>query len=276
MRTIPTILCTLLCIAATAQFPHMDAAKLLAKHYGGQPTGSPPRITWVPQGEEAERIGYMPDKHVVTLVDTMLGKGEDDILVFFRTTKPMDGVIEAGCEACSDQLGVAHYAHRGTGENGWEPVSFTKWFIEQGTYDGPPKPRMLPDTEGSPVFMIVSNDGDMVQSTRTEHYFSLPDMKPVLQVKTAEYVETRGGPNGPEMSLTERTVKVVTDPANWKEYPDIAVTGGEGTDGGTVRYSWNDQQKKYVDAKTVQRTVPKTGAVRPATKVPAKPNINKP
>lgn len=257
-------------LLAHGQFPHMDRAKLLATHFGGKPVGNPPRITWVPQGEDAKHFDHLPSKHVVTTVDTLLAKGEDEILVFFRTSA--FDVGEEGEGLMPDQLGLARYTYSPSNKtpDGWAPVRFEKWFAEQGTNGMPPKPRRVGD-EGSSLFMVTSEVGDMMQSIRTERYFSLPDLKEVLTVNTSEFEETRGGPNGPEMSMTDRAVKVIVDPANRKEFPDIEVIGGEGTDGAVVRYAWNGQLRKYVETRSAPKTVSKPGTGRP----PGKPVIRK-
>lgn len=276
MKTI--LFATLFSLSATCSSAqvHLDPAKLLTKHFNVKSTGTPPRITWVPQGEDAKRFDYLPDKNVTTVVDTMLAKGEVHILVFFRTIATMDGGSIEPDGIGDDWLSVALYAYSPANktEGGRAPTSFQKWFLKQGTYLGSAKPRMA-GPEGTSLFVITSDVGETEMHTRTEHFYSLPDLRPVLQVETGSYEEDRSGPHGPMLSMTERTMKVVSDPANWKEFPDIEVTGVEGTDGKTARFVWSDQLKKYAEAKTAPQTTPIGATPRAATKVPSKPTLKK-
>jgi len=222
----------------------LDPATLITQHYGGAAKGTPPTLSWTPQGEDAKHFDDVPVKSVRTTVDTVLAVGDDVQLVFFRTTIPQDADMGEFCELCVDHLGVARYRHTPVG---YVLEHFDKWFLAQGVYEGAAKPSYV-IVDGKPVALLLSSsDGDMVANTRTDHYMDSKTLQTMLTVLGQEYTETRGGDDGPMMSMITRTVRFVPDAKASKEHCDVQITTQleEGEEGTVEDWTWPTGTDKY-------------------------------
>lgn len=247
--TIPICMAALLSpfLSATAQ-PHLlgDRAQLLNQHYGVKATGNPPAIRYQPKPDEGALFENYESGPLETTVDTTFSVGGFELVVLFRTQVPRDTELMF-CESCSDRIDVARM---GYDDNDRPTVkqAFTKGFFMQGTLEGQPKPDLVLINDWPSALKIVSTEGYMGANTTTEHYFSFPELKPILQVATQEFTETRGGPDGPQSTLTQRAVRFIPeDEENTGLYEvEVTSTTEEGGAGTSTHYQWSESQHKFV------------------------------
>lgn len=250
---------TLLTMCAGAQDQTQWAMyhDILVAHYGTKPSGTPPKILWKPTGEDAKRFENYSSGNLETTVDTSFDVGGYERLVFFRTQVPREPDM-VFCEACTDWIGLARMGY----DDDQKPVKgeFINWFQMQGTLEGQPKPTLVTQNGWPIAVKIISYNGFMGQNTTEEQYFSFPEMKSILAVKTSEFIEERGGPNGPMSSLTQRSVRFIPeDNENTAHYEvEVTSTSEEGGAGSIEIWKWSEAEQKYV----LKPAVPKPSTTR--------------
>ncbi len=249
---------------ATAQ-AHLsgDPAQLLTMHYGGKAPGTPPVVRWQPGAEVAARFENYSSGPLETTVDTTIIVGGLELIVFFRTQVPRDPE-QVFCEFCMDRIDVARMGYDDN-DRPTKKEAFIPGFLEQGTLEGQPKPELVVVNNGPIAVKIVSSDGEMMRMGRTEHYFSFPELKPILSVPTMEFVEQRGGPDGPTNTQVERTVRFIPEEEELSSLFEVEVTTTSDEGKGTSEFFvWNEALHKFVPK-------PKAATAKPAAS-PARKN----
>ncbi|HRF80422.1 MAG TPA: hypothetical protein PL070_10090 [Flavobacteriales bacterium] len=231
---------------ATAQ-AHLvgDPAQLLTMHYGSKATGTPPVVRWQPSHEVAARFENYASGPLETTVDETFLVGGSELIVFFRTQVPRDPEMTF-CEFCVDRFDVARM---GYDDNDRPTIkeAFIPGFLEQGTLEGQPKPELVVMNNWPVAVKIVSSEGDMMHVGRTEHYFSFPELKPILSVPTFEFQEQRGGADGPTNTQVERTVRFIPEDEESTSLHEVEVTTTVDGGTGTLEFHvWNEALHKFV------------------------------
>lgn len=213
-------------------FP-VDAAKLIATHYGGKPSGSPPVLTWMPQGADAQKFDVLEGGKVITTVDTVLHPSEDVVLVVFRTGQVRDEGIIPGdnCSSCTDWLGLAKYKKGASGE--WLLNGFTKWLFQQGVYAQVAKPDLVDLGRTHKVLRIISSTGEPDSYSIDHHFIDLANHNEVLSLLTKmeeldRFVD--------EWTREDRVYRIIPSA---KEWYDVEVDGSS-------YMIWNAATKQYV------------------------------
>ncbi|TXI80968.1 MAG: hypothetical protein E6Q44_05495 [Flavobacteriales bacterium] len=234
-----------------------DRAQLLSLHYGSKATGTPPVVRWQPSSEVAARFETYSSGPLETTVDTTFQVGGSELIVFFRTQVPRDPE-SVFCEFCVDRIDMARMSYDDN-DRPTKKEAFIPGFLEQGTLEDQRKPELVVMNNWPVAVKFVSSEGDMMNMSRSEHYFSFPELKPILSVTTFEFQELRGGPNGPMNTQVERTVRFIAEDEENTSLYEAEVTTM--TDGGTrtsAFFVWSEDQHRFV---------PKAASANPA--VPA-------
>lgn len=223
-----------------------DKAQLLFQHYGLKATGNPPAISRQPKPDETAGFGYYTNEPFITTVDTTFVVGGSELIVFFRTQMPRDTELMF-CEECSDRLDVARMGFD-TNDKPTVKQAFIKGFLQQGTLEGQARPELVVMNNWPVAVKITATTGYMENNTRTEHYYSFPELKPILEVITQEFAEDRGGPHGPTNSLVERAVRFIPQDAESTSLHEVEVADMEGEypTGKKVLYRWNEAEHRFL------------------------------
>lgn len=234
-----------------------DKAQLLFQHYGLKASGNPPAISRQPKPDETAAFGYYTNEPFITTVDTTFVVGGSELIVFFRTQMPRDAELMF-CEECSDRLDVARMGYDANNKPTVKQA-FIKGFIQQGTLEGQARPELVVMNNWPVAVKITATTGYMENNTRTEHYYSFPELKPILEVNTREFLEERGGPDGPMSTMTERSVRFIPQDAESTSLYEVEVADMEGQypTGKTQGYQWSGAEHKFL---------PKKGATSTPTK----------
>lgn len=233
-----------------------DPAQLLIQHYGGKPTGTPPTLRWQPGPDEAAVFEEYMSGPVLTTVDTTFIVGGSELIVFFRTQVPRDADL-GFCESCSDRIDMARMGY----DDQMRPSrkeAFVKGLLQQGTLEGQPKPELVLINNWPVAVKFISTEGYMESNTKVEHYFSFPELKPILQVNTQEFLEERGGPYGPMSTLKERSVRFIPEDDESNAFFEVEVADMEGAypTGTVVRYQWSEAEHRFVAKAGTPGTAP--------------------
>jgi len=230
---------------ATAQAHLMgDAAQLLSLHYGSKATGTPPVVRWQPSPEVAARFENYESGPLETTVDTTFLVGGSELIVFFRTQVPRDPELMF-CEACVDRIDVARMGFDDN-DRPTKKEAFVPGLLMQGTLEGQPKPELVLINGWPAAVKLVSSEGFMENNTTTAHFFSFPELRPILQTVTQAFSETRGGPHGPQSSLTQREVRFIPeDSENTGLFQVEVITTGD-SDEPKRTFTWSDSQHRFV------------------------------
>lgn len=230
---------------ATAQ-AHLsgDPVQLLTMHYGGKATGTPPVVRWQPSAEVAARFESYSSGPLETTVDTTIIVGGSELIVFFRTQVPRDTELMF-CEGCMDRIDVARMSYDDH-DRPTKKEAFVPGFFFQGTLESQPKPELVLINGWPSAIKFISSEGYMEGNTTTAHYFSFPELKPILQVVTQEFTEMRGGPHGPESTLTLRDVRFIPEDAENTGLYQVEVVTTEGGDEPRKLFEWSESLHQFV------------------------------
>ncbi len=267
MNHLQTLAIALACASALPTLLHGQwDEKLLQRHYGGKLGKDPLHVKWAPQGPEAHLLGYQQGQIVMTVVDTSLQKGDDMNVVFFRTRNTYnEGVFHADPSGNIDQLGAAVYGYDVNSTTGELKLHhFVKFLVEQSSIEHTGKARLLEAFDGAPVFVITSEMIDLgimegqEQHERSDHFFSIPDLKPILTIQTKGLDD--------DARDVQREWRILRSESDWKEFPDIEVKTMRVGDRAwtTTMQVFNEAQHTYVEKAT--SPVPSRPVAAPARK----------